>query len=459
MDATFLVKAAQLIVAFGLLVIVHEFGHYIFSRMFGIRVEKFYIFFDPWFSLFKYRPKQKEGHDENKASWRDTEYGVGWLPLGGYCKIAGMIDESMDTEQMKQPVKPWEFRAKPAWQRLLVMIAGVIFNFILAIIIYAGIAYHWGEAYIPYHEATYGMQYCDTAHDMGFVDGDIPLSVDGKEISAANFDLLQLLEGKQVAVLRNQTDTMVVNIPENAVLTVNNELKDKENSFGFMTYRFPVVVKDVVAGGFAEEAGMKAGDKILAINNEKAETWDVFSKILARHSNDTIQVSYVNAQGVQQTTSLATSESGKIGIMLTPITELFKTETVKYSLLQSIPKGIELGVDKLVTYVSQMKYVFTKEGAQNLGGFGAIGDMFPDQWNWYQFWVITAFISVALAFMNILPIPALDGGHIMFLLYEMITGRQPSQKFLENAQMAGLLFLLLLMLYANGNDIYRFFFK
>lgn len=458
MEASFFIKAAQLIIAFGLLVIVHEFGHYLFARIFGIRVEKFYIFFDPWFSLFKYKPKKKPG-TEDKASWRDTEYGIGWLPLGGYCKISGMIDESMDTEQMKQPVQPWEFRAKPAWQRLLVMVAGVVFNFILAIVIYAGIAYTWGDAYIPYENATYGMQYCETAHKAGFKDGDIPLYADSEKLNAANFDLLNMLEAKTITVLRNGKDTVSINLPDNMVMAVNNELKDSDNGFGFMTYRFPAVVKEPVKGEAAEKAGLKAGDRITGVDSVPAETWDLFTAELAKKKGQEITLQYIRPDGSKASTTLKTTDSGKIGILLTPITEIYETKVVKYSLLGSVPRGIEIGVDKLTSYIDQMKYVFTKEGAQSLGGFGAIGDMFPDQWNWYQFWVITAFISVALAFMNILPIPALDGGHVIFLIYEMITGKQPSQKVLEYAQMTGLILLVALLLYANGNDIYRFFFK
>lgn len=458
MEASFFIKAAQLIIAFGLLVIVHEFGHYLFARIFGIRVEKFYIFFDPWFSLFKYKPKKKPG-TEDKASWRDTEYGIGWLPLGGYCKISGMIDESMDTEQMKQPVQPWEFRAKPAWQRLLVMVAGVVFNFILAIVIYAGIAYTWGDAYIPYENATYGMQYCETAHKAGFKDGDIPLYADSEKLNAANFDLLNMLEAKTITVLRNGKDTVSINLPDNMVMAVNNELKDRDNGFGFMTYRFPAVVKEPVKGEAAEKAGLKAGDRITGVDSVPAETWDLFTAELAKKKGQEITLQYIRPDGSEASTTLKTTDSGKIGILLTPITEIYETKVVKYSLLGSVPRGIEIGVDKLTSYIDQMKYVFTKEGAQNLGGFGAIGDMFPDQWNWYQFWVITAFISVALAFMNILPIPALDGGHVIFLIYEMITGKQPSQKVLEYAQMTGLILLVALLLYANGNDIYRFLFK
>lgn len=457
-ESSFWIKAVQLIAAFGLLVIVHEFGHYIFARMFGIRVEKFYIFFDPWFSLFKYKPKKKPG-TENKATWRDTEYGLGWLPLGGYCKISGMIDESMDTEQMKQPVQPWEFRAKPAWQRLLVMIAGVVFNFILAIVIYAGIAYTWGDRYIQFGDAEYGMKfYSETAKQIGFRDGDIMVSADGEKLDASDFGYAtqKILEAKQVVVLR-EGRPVTIDIPSNSLLAVSNELRDHEDRI-FMDYRFPVVVKDVVAGQAAIDAGLKAGDRIVGIDSVRTETWDVFSAALAQRLDKDIMLTYERG-GKEYTTKLHTSESGKIGVMLTPIDELFKTQTIKYNIFQSIPRGIEIGVDKLTSYVGQMKYIFTKEGAQSLGGFGAIGDMFPAEWSWYQFWFITAFISVALAFMNILPIPALDGGHVVFVLYEMITGRQPSQKVMERSTMIGLGLLILLLFYANANDIYRFFIK
>ena len=454
---TFLIKAVQLIAAFGILILVHEFGHYIFARMFGIWVEKFYLFFDPWFKICSFN-KGKTPVEGEKLSWRNTEYGVGWLPLGGYCKIAGMIDESMDTEQMKQPAKPWEFRSKPAWQRLLVMIGGVLFNFILAIIIYAGIAFTWGDQYIEYTDATYGMQFCDAAHNLGFVDGDILLEADGKPLSAANFDLLKFLEAKQITVLRNGKRTDIA-IPDGSVLKVNDAMKDAKSDFGFMTYRLPIVVADLVAGEAAEKAGMKKGDKVLTVNGADAQTWEKFTAELNRNAGKKVEITSLATTGDTTRVDLTVSEAGKIGIMLTPLTDVYKTNTINYTLLESVPRGIELGVDKLTAYVSQLKYVFTKEGAQNLGGFGAIGDMFPEQWSWYQFWVITAFISVALAFMNILPIPALDGGHVLFLLYEIITRRQPGEKFLEYAQMTGLFLLIALLLYANGNDIYRFFIK
>lgn len=458
MDSTFLVKAAQLIAAFAVLVFVHELGHYFFARLFGIKVEKFYLFFNPWFSLFKYKPKEKPSKN-GKASWRDTEYGIGWLPLGGYCKIAGMIDESMDKEQMKQPAQPWEFRSKPAWQRLLVMVGGVLFNFIFAIIIYAGIAFSWGDKYIQLSDADYGMQFVsETMKEYGFRDGDKLVSADGKMLDAKDYGVAtqNLLSAKTVKVIRDGKEVSI-NLPDNALIAVSNELKEKELPVA-MVYRFPVVVKDVVAGQAAIEAGLKAGDRIVAIDSVRTETWDVFNETLMKHKAQNVAVTYERG-GKEYTTDLQLTESGRMGILLTPVEEIFKTEVVKYGFFESIPRGAEMGIDKLTSYVGQMKYVFTKEGAQSLGGFGAIGDMFPDEWSWYQFWVITAFISVALGFMNILPIPALDGGHVMFVLYEMITGREPNEKFQEWATMIGIGLLLLLLLYANFNDIYRFIIK
>ena len=455
---TFLIKAAQLIVAFAILVIIHEFGHYIFSRIFGVKVEKFYLFFNPWFTLYKYKPKKpapKPGEEE-KMTWRDTEYGIGWVPLGGYCKIAGMIDESMDTEQMKQPAKQWEFRSKPAWQRLLIMVGGVLFNFILAIIIYTGIVFAWGEKYIPFRNATEGMMYSETAHKAGFVDGDIPLAADGEELTYYNGDeLLKMLDAKVVTVLRNKRDTVKINIPEGFIFTANKEAEEGQL---FMAYRLPVVIADLQPGMGAEKAGMMKSDSIVSVNGVPTLSFDIFKAQIDKNMGKEVTVGFVRG-GKAMESKVAVDEAGKLGIMLTPLTDIYRTVTREYSIFASIPRGIELGVEKLTSYVSQMKYVFTKEGAKNLGGFGAIGNIFPESWNWEQFWSITAFLSVILAFMNILPIPALDGGHVLFLLYEIITRRQPSEKFLEYAQMAGMAFLFALLLFANGNDIYRFFFK
>lgn len=453
-----MIKAVQLVAAFALLVLVHEFGHYIFSRIFGVKVEKFYLFFNPWFTIYKYKPKKKalKSGEEDKMTWRDTEYGIGWLPLGGYCKIAGMIDESMDREQMAQPAKPWEFRSKPAWQRLLIMIGGVLFNFILAIVIYSGIIYTWGERYIPFSNATEGMMYCDSAHKIGFQDGDIPLLADGEELTTYTGDeLMKMLGAKTVTVLRNGTDTVNIAIPDNFIFKANKEAEDGQM---FMAYRLPVVVADVQPGMGALKAGIEKGDSIVSVNGVPAASFEVFTKQLEKNKNKTVAIGFVR-NGKPMSADVAIDGGGKIGIMLTPITDVYNTITREYSILASIPRGIELGVEKLTSYVGQMKYVFTAEGAKNLGGFGAIGNIFPDEWNWEQFWSITAFLSVILAFMNILPIPALDGGHVLFLLVEIITRRQPSEKFLEKAQMIGMTFLIALLLFANGNDIYRFFFK
>lgn len=455
---TFLIKAAQLIVAFAILVIIHEFGHYIFSRIFGVKVEKFYLFFNPWFTIYKYKPKKPEPKpgEEEKMTWRDTEYGIGWVPLGGYCKIAGMIDESMDTEQMKQPAKQWEFRSKPAWQRLLIMVGGVLFNFILAIIIYTGIVFAWGEKYIPFRNATEGMMYSETAHKAGFVDGDIPLAADGKELTFYSGDeLLKMLDAKVVTVLRNKCDTVNINIPDGFIFTAN---KEAEEGNLFMAYRLPVVISDLQPGMGAVKAGLMKSDSIVSINGVSTPSFDVFKAELDKNMDKNVTIGFVR-NGKPMESEVAVDAAGKIGIMLTPLTDIYRTVTREYSIFESIPRGIELGVEKLTSYVSQMKYVFTREGAKNLGGFGAIGNIFPESWNWEQFWSITAFLSVILAFMNILPIPALDGGHVLFLLVEIITRRQPSEKFLEYAQMAGMAFLFALLLFANGNDIYRFFFK
>lgn len=449
---TFLIKAAQLIAALAFLVVVHEFGHYIMARIFGIRVDKFYLFFNPWFSIAKWKPKQKEPkldkHGNVCTSWRDTEYGIGWLPLGGYCKIAGMIDESMDKEQLKQPAQSWEFRSKPAWQRLMVMLGGVIFNFILAILIYAGIAFAWGQKYVPLTEATEGMDYTETAQKAGFKNGDIPLTADGRTIDASQEDfMLSIVEAKEVKVLRNHRDTVTITMPENFLV----KLKDE----GFMSYRVPAVVDRLQAGSAASAAGMQEGDRILAIDTVATPSFTELAPTLADRADKDVTVT-VERAGKQLRLAAHIPSSGKLGFQLRPITGIYPTVTVNYGLFESIPKGISLGTTMLTNYVKSMKYVVTtKEGAQSVGGFGAIGNMFPDRWNWYSFWEICAFLSVALAFMNILPIPALDGGHAMFLLWEIVTRKQPSEKFMEYAQIAGMAFLLLLLLYANGADIIR----
>ncbi|MGM9804799.1 MAG: RIP metalloprotease RseP [Muribaculaceae bacterium] len=474
---TVLIKALQLIAALTILVFIHEFGHYFFSRVFKVKVERFYLFFHPWFNIVRYNPRangkkwrffcandtEEEAKQKNEemyansstsASWRDTEYGIGWVPLGGYCKIAGMIDESMDTEQMKRPAKAWEFRSKPAYQRLLIMVGGVLFNFLLAIAVYSGIAYCYGEEYIPFSNATEGMIYCDSAHNIGFEDGDIPLSADGVAVNTFD-DFTQMIMSKNVTVLRNHTDTVSIAIPEDFVFRANDDAK---NGQLFMTYRVPVVIKEVQVRMGAEKAGLKAGDRILAVNGVSTPGYDLFKPELDKNANKTIKLTYLR-DGKTLTSAVEVDDLGKIGIMLCQPVEVFETVKKSYNLLQSIPRGVQLGWDKLTSYVSSLKLIFTKEGAQSLGGFGTIGSIFPNQWDWLSFWFTTAFLSVILAVMNILPIPALDGGHVLFLLWEIITRRKPSEKVLERAQVIGMIFLFALLLYANANDIYRFFIK
>ncbi len=445
-------KALQLIVALALLVIIHEFGHYLMARIFGIKVEKFYLFFNPWFSIAKWKPKKKtvkyDKDGNEKASWRDTEYGIGWLPLGGYVKIAGMIDESMDKEQLAQPAKPTDFRAKPAWQRLLVMVGGVVFNFILAILIYIGIAFHWGAEYIPFENAREGMEYCDEARKLGFVNGDIPLTADGEKLDASKNFPYTMATAREVKVLRNHRDTVSIAIPENFALTLSNAKQT------FLTYRVPVYIAKIQGGSAAAKAGMKEGDHIVAINGVPTPGFSELTSELVANGGKEVEVT-IERDGQPIKVKATPTEGGKLGFQLKPITEIYEPVVVNYTLLEAVPKGINGGTEMLVNYVGSMKYLFTKEGSQSLGGFGAMGSMFPDRWNWLSFWQITAFISVALAFINILPIPALDGGHVMFLIYEMIMRKPAPEKVMEYAQIAGMAFLLLLMLYANGLDAIR----
>ena len=438
---TFLIKAAQLIAALSLLVIIHELGHFLWARVFKIRVEKFYIFFNPWFSLAKWKPKNSE-----------TTYGIGWLPLGGYVKIAGMIDESMDKEQMAQPPKPWEFRTKPAWQRLLVMTGGVLNNFILAIIIYAGIAWYWGEKTIPYQNAYEGMDFTPAAQALGFRNGDILLEADGKVIDSRDRSgLFKMLEADEVRVLRNHTDTVTLRMPENAVTSLPQEDP-------FMAYRLPVFVKQVMPGEPAAKAGLVEGDRIVAVGDSLTPAYTELVPALTAYASTEVPLAILREGDTIMTKAIPTAQ-GKLGFGLMAPMEIFECDTTQYGFFRSIPVGISNGTGMLVSYVGSLQHVFTKEGAESIGGFGAIGNLFPEKWNWRTFWEMTAFLSIMLAFMNIIPIPALDGGHVAFLLWEVVTRRKPSDKFMEYAQMAGMLFLLLLLVYANSNDIYRFLIK
>lgn len=469
----FLMKAAQLIAALAFLVIIHEFGHYIIARAFGIKVEKFYLFFNPWFSLFKWKPKSKKPKlDKNgnkRASWRDTEYGIGWLPLGGYVKIAGMIDESMDKEQMAQPEQPWEFRAKPAYQRLCVMLAGVVFNFILAIIIYAGIAFHWGAQYVPLSSAYEGMDYSKTALKAGFQNGDIPLQPDGQVVDLSRASsLYYLADAKQATVLRKsqadsvlyssgravqtvKRDTVTFNLPEEFIWQLN---EDKDTPM--MTYRLPVYVQSVVGGSAAAKAGIAEGDRLVAVGGVATPSYTELTRELTKHADKPTTVTLQRGDSIMELTATPDAD-GKLGFQLRPMTDVYPVVYEKYSLLQSVPQGWKNGTDMLGSYVSSMSHVFSRRGVESIGGFGTIGSLFPEKWNWLTFWEITAFLSVVLAFMNLIPIPGLDGGHVLFLLWEVLTGKKVNEKVMEWAQYAGMAFLLLLLVYANGKDLIRAF--
>ncbi|WP_025068833.1 RIP metalloprotease RseP [Bacteroides gallinarum] len=443
---TFLIRTLQLIMSLSLLVIVHEGGHFLFARLFKTRVEKFCLFFDPWFTLFKFKPKNSE-----------TEYGIGWLPLGGYVKIAGMIDESMDTEQMKQPVQSWEFRAKPAWQRLLIMVGGVLFNFLLALFIYSMILFTWGDEYVPLQKAPLGMDFNETAKAIGFRDGDILVSADGVPLERYGGDMLtSIVDARQVTVLRNGQEASVY-IPEDMMERL---LAD---SIRFASFRYPFVIDSIAPGRPAALAGLQPGDSVTQLDGRNIAYFDFKEEMLNRQKaatpdNRLISLTYVRA-GVTDTVTLATDSLYQIGIVASMQTDrLLPVVKKEYGFFASIPAGVTLGVNTLKGYVGQMKYLFSKEGAKQLGGFGTIGSIFPATWDWYQFWYMTAFLSIILAFMNILPIPALDGGHVLFLIYEIVARRKPSDKFMERAQMVGMFLLFGLIIWANFNDILRFLF-
>lgn len=479
---SFLFKALQLVLALVILVTVHEFGHYIFARMFGIKVNRFYLFFNPWFSLLKYDPRkgelqvigytrEEDGAEVQKAwktirvgkphpsepgakpTWRDTIYGLGWLPLGGYCDIAGMVDETKSSKDLASEPQPWEFRSKAAWKRLLVMVAGVLLNFVLAIIIYAGIAFHWGDRVVPYQAMTEGMDFSEPMHRAGFRDGDRLLTLNGETLDAKDASQRwQLVQpGAKVGLLRDG-DTLQLIVPE----TLIKELVSKNE--GFMATRMPIYVDKIMPGEGAEKGGLEAGDRIVAVASDTTPSATEFYPALAAHKGDTVAMTILR-DGKVLNKVVPVNEFGRIGIQLRMPDKIFDVEEVRYSLFGALPRGWQLGTDQLASYVSSLKLVFSKEGAQSLGGFGTLGQLFPEKWDWYSFWQITAFLSVILAFMNIIPIPALDGGYTLFLLVEIVTRRKPSERFLEIANMIGMGFLLVLLFYANANDIFRFLLK
>lgn len=443
---TFFVKALQLILSLSILVIVHEFGHFLFARIFKIRVEKFYLFFDAGFSLFKYKPKNS-----------DTEYGIGWLPLGGYVKIAGMMDESMDKEQLAQPPQPWEFRTKPAWQRLLVMVGGVVFNVLLAIFIYSMILFAWGDSYISYKDMSRGMEFNQVALDAGFRNGDKIISADGKELRS-NMD--KTLDMNTLMAFMNAKEVVVERDGKQQTITLSDDFADKIMETKKIAYEIniPAVVDSVFPDSQARKIGLMHGDSIVGVADQKVTSFSTLRKAIGKNLNKDVSISYYRGDSLHTATAQIDS-LGMLGFSAVPLTSICKLSHDDIGFFASFPAGISLAKQTLQGYIAQFRFIFTKEGVSNLGGFGTIGGLFPAQWNWQEFWFMTAFLSIILAVMNILPIPMLDGGHVMFLLYEVVTRRKPNEKFMEYAMTVGMVFLFALLIYANGNDLYKAIFN
>jgi len=435
----FAVKAIQLLLSLSLLIVLHELGHFIPARIFKTRVEKFFLFFDVKFALFK----KKIG---------ETTYGIGWLPLGGYVKISGMIDESMDKEQMLQPPQPWEFRSKPAWQRLIIMLGGVTVNLILGFLIYMMILFVWGKYTLASEDLPLGMEPSPIVAQLGFESGDQIITVDGEALeNVLDINKHFLLRNvKTVTVQHKSGARETIAIPED----IGSQMFESGELIPFNPV-FPAVLDSVVPNSPAGLSGLQAKDKILNINGIAVDNWIDFKEQMTDEATD-ISLVYQRKREID-TLQIKTSLDGTLGVY--PETNIFSFELRTLGLGASIVEGFDYGYWTLRDYVAQFKYIFTPKGASQLGGFGAIGSMFPGQWDWKGFWSSTALISIILAFMNVLPIPALDGGHVMFLFYEIITGRKPNDKFMEYAQMFGFFLLLTLVLYANGNDLYRALFN
>ena len=436
----FAVKAIQLLLSLSLLIVLHELGHFIPAKLFKTRVEKFFLFFDVKFALFK----KKIG---------DTVYGIGWLPLGGYVKISGMIDESMDTEQMQQPPQPWEFRSKPAWQRLIIMLGGVTVNLILGFLIYMMILFVWGKDTLSNEALPEGLQPSSVAAEVGFRPGDQVLGVDGTPLDNV-LDVnryLFLRHVKTVTVKHREGNTETLNIPED----IGQQIFKSGELFPLVP-AIPAVIDSVIPNSPAARSGLLPKDKILTINNQPIHDWSDLGNTLDDQANQSITLQ-INREGKILQLDATTSAESTLGVF--PKRPQISVTNKSLSLGESIRDGFAFGYWTLYDYVSQFQYIFTKKGASQVGGFGAIGNLFPPTWDWRGFWSSTALISIMLAFMNILPIPALDGGHVLFLCYEIITGRKPHDRFMEYAQMLGFFLLLSLVLFANGNDLYRAFFS
>lgn len=434
------IKAGQLLLSLSILVILHELGHYIPAKLFKTRVEKFYLFFDPWFSIFK----KKVG---------DTEYGVGWLPLGGYVKISGMIDESMDKEQMKQPPQPWEFRSKPAWQRLIIMLGGVTVNVILAFVIYSFSLVIWGEKYLPSENATYGI-HCDSlALSAGFQNGDVIFSIDGNKVERfANESGNLHTEMIQKLILDDAKIITVLRGGEQLSIPFTDEVKDavlaKTRLF---SPNIPFVIDAFAEGSVMESAGAQVGDRIIRINDKLMGFAGDVIEYTPTLKGDTVTV-IVDRSGEEEVFSVFL-ENGLMGVQLRPFSKLYELKTEQYNAISVIPAAFKKTQSEIANYLKQFKLI--KKSPESVGGFISIGSIFPPVWDWQRFWSLTAFLSIMLAVLNLLPIPALDGGHVVFLLYEVVTRRKPNEKVMEYAQTLGVILLLGLVLYANGNDIFK----
>jgi regulator of sigma E protease len=437
----FLIKAFQLILSLAILVVLHELGHFIPAKLFKTKVEKFYLFFDWPFSLYK----KKIG---------ETEYGIGVLPLGGYVKIAGMIDESMDTEHLNKEPEPWEFRSKPAWQRLIIMLGGVTVNIILGFGIYMMIMFVWGKTILPSESIPYGWEVSEYMESIGFQDGDNVIELDGEKIEDLNKLNALLLNGPETfTVIRSNGKRDVINFPQDAGVEIIKEFKS--NVFPFIPL-WLAVIDSVVPNSPAELSGLLKGDEIKSINNQKVITPIAFQEFVQSNDVDSISIGVIR-NGYDIVLNSGLRQDNSIGITFKNLS--IQPKKLEFNFLESISQGYDFGIYTLTSYVSQMKLIFTKEGVSQLGGFGAIGGLFPATWDWEIFWRNTAFLSLILAFMNMLPIPALDGGHVMFLCYEVVSGRKPNDKFMEYAQIAGFFLLMGLVLFANGNDLYKFLFN
>ncbi|TDT46582.1 regulator of sigma E protease [Maribacter spongiicola] len=446
-----IIKTIQFFLSLSILIVLHELGHFIPAKYFKTRVEKFYLFFDVKFSLFK----KKIG---------ETEYGIGWLPLGGYVKISGMIDESMDKEAMAEEPKEWEFRSKPAWQRLIIMLGGVTVNFVLAVIIFIGLAYAYGEQYIANDSLKDGIWVTDTTlgDALGVQTGDKIIAVDDKKIVSIYTIVPEVVYGERITIERDG-NIIEKEIPVDFIETISN---NKENA-RFISQRSPFIINAIPENSPNKDTGFEKGDALIEVEGNTVEYLDEVSPLLEIYKGETVNV-VVRRNGSSLPLEAKISDEGKIGVSLGydnledyEKEGYFQVKQLDYTFIESIPAGWNKGVKTLTDYIKGMKKIFNPDtGAyKEVGGFAAIGGMFPDTWNWPQFWATTAFISIILAFMNILPIPALDGGHVMFLLYEMVTGRKPSDKFLEYAQITGFFILIALLLFANGNDLYKWIFK